>query len=316
MVDKHDYDDLEEEFLDEEEEGSLLGMLSVVIGFLAIVGFITLAWYAYRTGTESLQVEELEVVKAEESPLKETPEDPGGWQFPHQDKTVYETIASRQDGEGGETETLLSAPEEPVDRAAVEGSEKEESGSEIWVNQQYQGKTQAVEGAASGIAEKLGKDNAAVASEKLEAEKAAVEKDVAEKQAATQVREAEEAKKAAEATAKIAAEKAAAEKEKAAQAAKAAATAATAPAPVKSSASSTRLRVQLGAFKSEQEAKASWNKISATHQSLLSAATHHVVRADLGKKGIFYRLQVSAADPGGLCSKLKQRKQDCFVAAP
>ena len=78
-------------------------------------------------------------------------------------------------------------------------------------------------------------------------------------------------------------------------------------------------RVQLGAFRSEKEAGDQWSKISKTHASLLSGKAHDVVRADLGAKGVYYRLQVTGisgmAAAKSLCSQLAAKKQACLPVA-
>ena len=304
---KDNYDDLEEEFLDE-EEGGFLSLMSVVIGFLAIAGFITLAWYAYRTGTESLQIEELEVVKADESPLKEQPEDPGGWQFPHKDKTVYDTIATREK-EQPMAATTMPAPEEPVERP-VEGKN-----TEAWINKRYQEqKTSKVGVEEVKAAEKQkAAAEAAMKKEKEAKAKAKAEAEIAAKEKAAKKAEEKAKAEAAKKDAPKPVEKV--EKETSQPTKKEAAVVAT-----KQKSVSGGPRVQLGAFKSQKEADATWGRIMKKHKSLLGNYDHDVVRADLGKKGVFYRLQVvpfeSASAAKSLCKQLSSRKQDCFVVVP
>ena len=77
----------------------------------------------------------------------------------------------------------------------------------------------------------------------------------------------------------------------------------------------TSYGVQLGSFKSDSEAKSRWSKISSN--SYLKSAQEKIVRADLGAKGIYYRLRViNAGDKTAaqdLCSNLKKSKIDCFI---
>ncbi len=315
MTDKHDYDDLEDEFLDDEEDGSFLGVMSVLRGFLAIVGFITLAWYAYRTGTESLQVEELEVVKADSSPLKQAPEDPGGWKFPHQDKTIYETISSRKQGGSDVAEKTAPAPEEPLSRSEKSaGSDNNMTAGSMTADkngQQAQKVQEITKVHTAPAVEEIGKkiDKEAVGKSLEKAEKIAAEttaKELAAKEPAANkpTPAAVEEKQKAVATGKKQFSPPKSEKKperKIASRGKA----------------DSKVRLQLGAFKSRDEAESSWQKISSKHKALLSGLSPKINRADLGKKGVFYRLQLvpfaQANDARKLCDKLASRKQPCFV---
>lgn len=81
--------------------------------------------------------------------------------------------------------------------------------------------------------------------------------------------------------------------------------------------------VQIASYRSEQEASAGWQTLSAQEGDLLSKLPHAVAKADLGAdKGVFYRLQAGSfsdrKDAKALCSNLKDRSIDCMVveAAP
>jgi hypothetical protein len=74
--------------------------------------------------------------------------------------------------------------------------------------------------------------------------------------------------------------------------------------------------VQLLASKSKSAVEKSWKTISKKH-SVLSGVPHNIVRADLGAKGVYYRLRAGSYNTKGgasnLCSALKSNKQDCMV---
>ena len=59
----------------------------LVLSF-AILAFASLAIYAYKHGGNAME-EDLLVVEADKTPIKEKPEDACGMQFPNQDKTIY-----------------------------------------------------------------------------------------------------------------------------------------------------------------------------------------------------------------------------------
>lgn len=84
--------------------------------------------------------------------------------------------------------------------------------------------------------------------------------------------------------------------------------------------SSSGYMVQLSALKTEDAAISEWNRIAKQHADVLGALAMNIQRADLGDKGIYWRLRAaylpdrkSAED---VCAKLAQRKVGCLIIAP
>ncbi len=77
--------------------------------------------------------------------------------------------------------------------------------------------------------------------------------------------------------------------------------------------------VQLAALRSEEEARATWSRVASAHSALLGPASMDIQRADLGDRGVYYRVRAAgfAAKEGAddLCARLKQAGQDCIVVA-
>jgi tetratricopeptide (TPR) repeat protein len=76
--------------------------------------------------------------------------------------------------------------------------------------------------------------------------------------------------------------------------------------------------VQLSSQRDESTAWSSWKKLQASTGDLLANHEPAVVRADLGAKGIYFRLQVpleSRRDAQDLCGRLKARGANCLVAS-
>jgi cell division septation protein DedD len=75
--------------------------------------------------------------------------------------------------------------------------------------------------------------------------------------------------------------------------------------------------IQLAALKSEAEANKAWTRILAKHNDVLGALTVHIVRADLGSQGIYYRVQAGPfadkASAKAACDKLKSGGQQCLI---
>lgn len=89
-------------------------------------------------------------------------------------------------------------------------------------------------------------------------------------------------------------------------------TAATKPAP------SGSYFLQIGAYRSETEAMTAWKTYQSKHAALLSGFGPDVQKADLGDKGVWYRLRIAtAADKDAavaLCDRLKAQNGACFLA--
>ena len=75
--------------------------------------------------------------------------------------------------------------------------------------------------------------------------------------------------------------------------------------------------VQVAAFRSEDAAEAAWRKSSAAHPGLYRGAGKRIQRADLGAKGVFYRLRVGAfaekSEATAFCDALKASGDNCIV---
>ena len=76
--------------------------------------------------------------------------------------------------------------------------------------------------------------------------------------------------------------------------------------------------LQIGAYKSEADASAAWRAYQAKHATLLSGVSSSIQKADLGDKGVWYRLRAgSFADKdtaAALCDRLKADGGACFPA--
>ena len=75
--------------------------------------------------------------------------------------------------------------------------------------------------------------------------------------------------------------------------------------------------MQIAASDQEAKAEAEWVRLSGKNKDLLGGLPHAVARADLGTKGVFYRLRAgSFADKAAataLCDSLKARKVGCLI---
>jgi len=80
-----------------------------------------------------------------------------------------------------------------------------------------------------------------------------------------------------------------------------------------------RAAVQLAALPDQAAAEALAHKLQNRYASILGTARLHPVRADLGAKGIFYRIQsqpLTDAEAQTLCDALKKEKAGCLLVHP
>lgn len=90
---------------------------------------------------------------------------------------------------------------------------------------------------------------------------------------------------------------------------------ATKPAPVKT-ATHGGYTLQIGAYKSQGEARTAWKAYQRKH-SIVGGYAPDILRVDLGSKGVWYRLRIGSFDKAGaskLCAKLKADGGGCFLA--
>lgn len=77
--------------------------------------------------------------------------------------------------------------------------------------------------------------------------------------------------------------------------------------------------VQIGAFRSEAEAEGQWTRLEGKLGDYLDGKSEDVERADLGDKGVYYRLRIgpfaSSDEAKTYCAGLKERGTDCLIKA-
>ncbi len=77
------------------------------------------------------------------------------------------------------------------------------------------------------------------------------------------------------------------------------------------------MRLQLGAMRSENEARGQWEQLKRKNPDLLGNLSGTAIRADLGDKGTYYRIQTGpvtdAASAERICSELRQRHLACMA---
>ena len=300
--------------------------LPLFIAFLALGAFGVIVWYAYSWGVGDGATNGLPVVQAPEGPDKELPSEPGGLEVPHQDKMVL----NRGDESAGEetVERLLPPPEEPrlpetpqlgnlpglppIDTASGDGeaatvldsrqlepftAETTEAPREVTAAPEPQAPQAPQTPAAPESVYPTAGTCAPTAAAPVE-EAAEAEAPVAPETKPEEITAAEPAPVAEPSPAP-----------------------APAPEPTQQAAAATGgYFVQLLSVKDRENAEAAWSKLQGKYPSILGSSSYKVEEADLGDRGVFYRLLAgpvpSDAEASALCGKLEASGQGCLVRRP
>lgn len=292
---KNDYDDY-----DDYETGASR-WVSVMVLLLAVAGFMALAWYAYHTGSQQAKVDgdDVVVVQADPSPIKEQPQEAGGEEFPHQEKTIFDALSAS--GEAPEKPVVMVEDPAETEKEIVAAVEEAEKPAHVPANEKI---TEVIQDAMKEGKTAADKAEDEKAAEALKPKKIVEEAPVAKTpdpfapvEAAPPAKAPEPIKPAPIKPTPIAAP-----------------VVATPPAPA---ASVGGAQIQLGAYGSQAEAEQNWAKIRGAHSDVIGSMSHMIVRADLGAKGVFYRLRVggfgSQAAAKQTCAMLSGRGQGCFL---
>jgi len=101
--------------VDEQRPRSRLFLVAAVVGAVALIGGIGAFALSFGGGDSG---DAPVLVRADESPIKVKPENPGGAVIPNQDNKVYDMVAKGGKPAAPTQETLVSDAEQPVDVAA------------------------------------------------------------------------------------------------------------------------------------------------------------------------------------------------------
>lgn len=288
--------------------------MSWLVLLIAIGGFTSLAYYAYKSGSQAMRESTVTVVNADETPIKTVPVDPQGEQFPNKDKTIYDAIS--KDGKPKNVEKLLAEPERPIvvgsgnDVLASNMDESEKSGATTYVNVA----NKATDPVDAQLTKNASENTSVTISlpPKIEVKKSEVADAVkpssnAKEPEQSPVKSVEAPEMVNVKPVTIASQPTSEEKDTKAKSEPQAAKVV-----VKTEGA---YKIQLGAYQSESEAAAMWKRISAKHADVVSGAPI-IVKADTAK-GTFYRLRASgfaSMDAAkAACGKLSARSQACFA---
>jgi hypothetical protein len=271
--------------------------LAIAVAVVAFGGFAGLIYYAYSKGREAGSSSVAPIIRAGDGPTKVRPEQPGGMQVPNQDKEVYGRVSPNQNS-GARVENLLPPPEQPLPRTVLRQMPEPPTGHIL-------GPATAPPMPPPPPIANLNPPPAPEPAPPSAAAPAASPPPPAPPAATRSPPPPPPARAAAPPPA-------APTPQPAAQTA--------AVSPAAGTPAARGYRVQLVALRSEQLALAEWEKLKKANPDLFNGLSPNVVRADLGEKGIYYRLQAGplagAAQASDLCEKAKSRKLGCIVVRP
>ena len=303
--------DAELEKLDAEETKPLSsGIRRLLPALLAVVtlgGFAGVVWYAYNTGIREGSEFAAPVLKPD-GPSKVAPTNPGGQKIADQDKLVYGKIDKST--EGRKVERLLPPPEKPLPVPIVR---KLPPVSEPKLEVPKAPPTSELPAPPTEtLAEKAALKNNVTP----EKEAPAVAK-VAPSAGTSDVKP-QKAERAAPPPPKVAVKPPAPPKPPAAPKSPA-----VAPKPTQTASKpdpAKGYRIQISSHRSEAAAKSAWAKWVKQHGAILGKLTLLVKRAELDKRGVYYRVQAGPlkdlAAARRVCDALKQKKVGCLVIRP
>lgn len=317
--------------LDFEETSSRMQIFFKIFALLGAVGFIAIIWYAYNQGKTPEGTDQVPIVEADPSPTKVKPENEGGLVVPHQDIAVLNEgeeevtterllpppemplpIPSPEEAEleqpeapkmmeateevaDGETENLLTLPEPPqIPPADPSDIDSPDTMEPVIVMEEPVEETveEVMEAVEQAVTETISNSELPPAPE-------AEATEVVEKQATEVEAKADVVEAPVETEAKQVAEEISAVEEK-----------------PNTAVATGDYRIQLASVRTEAKAQAGWENFTKKHKSILGSLSLHIEKADLGAKGIYYRIQAGEMPKSkatSLCSALKSQGTDCLV---
>jgi len=334
--------------------GTPFGMIAGVVFVAAIVA--AAAWYVIgvRSGISPAADGGGQVVKADDTPYKVKPDDPGGMQVDNQDKMIYDRVA--KGAPPSRVENLLPAPEEPH-APPVQAAPKAEAPPSA---------SSPADQTSSSSDDSLAKLVARLSAEKSASEKEQVPAAAPPSAPAVQVAEAGSAPpppplpttssasavpanaqviqpaapastaagspmllvpadtgappSPSSAPATVAVTQAPAPVTAATPAAAPAAASAPVVAAQQQVAAAGGVSIQLASARSEDAALSEWKRISGKNSDLLANLSPTVMQAEVPDKGTFFRLRAGplADRPAAesLCGALAARNVSCIVVRP
>ena len=265
----------------EERKNDITRSQHIFLGTVLGVGLAGIvSWFILSPDYSSVQDAEIPVVRRPQAAIKVQPADPGGMEILNQDKTVYD-IVEKKDSSDAKVENLLPPPEEPklvLADTSADSSPQAAKGKEV--------ETPAI--AAPQVTADTSAKVANSADAKLQPE-TQTPKEEPKEEIKIEIKQPEPSVVASK-------PKAQAQKEQAI--------------------ANGSWQIQLISSPNKSAMEKAWNDLSKKY-AVLKGLPHEVETADLGSKGIFYRLKAGAfkerAEADKICNSIKSAGGSCLV---
>lgn len=269
-----------------------------LLTFVALLAFVAIIWYAYPQGQEKYENTDVPLIKADVTPYKFKPDDPGGMEVRHQDSTVFDPLEKKGKAE---VEKLMPAAEEPVTKdAALQGKPAiENAAPQLNLDTQMQKVADGTEKVIFPAAAPKTTSETKTAADKKTPDKS-VDKAVTDKSKPTPKPAAKTPDTKQDTKSDAKADVKTAETKKTA-------------AP---SAISGGTYVRLGSYRNRAGAEQDWTTLKKKYPQYLGGLGMRVVPVDLGAKGTFNRLEaggVSEIRAREICAALAKTSGGCIV---
>lgn len=310
--------------------------LRYVVAFAVLVVFAVVGWWAYRHFAGRASNGQIPVVTADQTPEKVPPADQPANQTPDQQETVYNQISPGGSSTTQQPEVLLPQPEQPATPpAAPTAPSTSASNGSSGTGTNGAGNTTAgasgatppaapaapaATGSSGGSSGGIGAltETLLPSSSPPAANPPPPAPPAAGTSQGTTGQAASEAPAQTATTAPSAPATTGTTEGGTTEGGQTDSGATTTPAPANDAPTAAgNYRVQLAALKSEADAKTAWKRLAAKYPDVLGSLSLHLEKADLGTKGIYYRVQAgpftdknAARD---ICAKLKAKGQQCLV---
>lgn len=243
-----------------------------------------------------------------ENVVKERPEQPGGVDIPHQDMLVFNQIEKGDSANNGQVEHLLPPPDAPQPTAGMPTTVTQPQVNEVGATAD-RGEGTREGGSASTVTQS---NITPVPATPAPTTVATPEPAAPVAQPATTVTSQPVVEKKQEAPKQVVANRLPKELFTSDPSKVAASSGTSAPAGGKTI-------IQLASVTEQRVAQSEMQKLQSKFASQLGGTKLHVVKAELGAKGVYYRVQsdgMSEANAKSICTALKLQKAGCIIVRP
>jgi cell division septation protein DedD len=268
-------------------------LLAPILAVVGLMVFFAIVWFAWTSNQTTTGEGGMPLIKADNTPIKMRPEQPGGMAVPHQDKLIYDRLkADTGNSETAAVERLLPPPENPLPRPeappppeAIEEPSAADPPPTASVAPVPQPPPPVAAPPAPPVA-------ATPAPPPVVAARPAPPSPPP--QAAAPPRAVTPPPPAPAQTAALPPPSA----------------------PPAASSGGGSFRLQIASVKSEDAARAEFQRLQKRYPEALGGLGVAYVRVDLGEKGIYYRVQAGPVDEAratSICSSLKSQSVGCIL---